>query len=362
MYSKRFHFFFSSWHSKKANKRMSRRTRLLIFTCLFSISFMFYNSIELFNNINKKSLILSKDLYYRGCIVTLIRSDNLISLNKLTNMLNSLRLYFKNIEKYSIYLFHESTLTNETKQQILYCSLELKIQFYEIYFNISIPSNRSGYASMCQFWSYDIWFKHQFLRENCDYIMRFDDDSYLINSTQYDLFEEFHKNQYDYGYKIIFHDNNGLEFLQENLRTFLPINQTRRGCIESLCTPLNGGIGYDGLAVYNNFFLIRLNLIYEHPIIEQYLKQLISINAFYRYRIGDANIQTICLLLIQTPINITHMKFPYNHNVHGASDLYPSFIYHENTALMWHLQMKIPNITCRKVLIAMKNNLIEKHL
>jgi hypothetical protein len=277
-------------------------------------------------------------------------------------MLNSLYLYFKNIDQYQIYLFHESTLTNQTKEQIIYCSSKLKIQFYEIYFHIIIPSNRSGYASMCQFWSYDIWFKYKFLKNNCDYIMRFDDDSYLINFTQYDLFEEFHRNQYDYVYRIIYHDNNGLDFLQENLRTFLPSNQTRRGCIQSLCTNLNGVHSYDGLAVYNNFFLMRVNLFYEHPIIEEYLKQLIAINAFYRYRIGDANIQTICLLLIEKSIKITSFKFPYNHNVHGASDVHSSFIYYSNTALMWHFRMRIPNVTCHKLLIVTKYTIIEKKI
>ncbi len=330
---------------------MTRRKRLV---CLFSLLFVLYFSMKFYPKKSKSS--------YRGCIVTLIRSDNLISLNKLLNMLNSLYLYFKNIDQYRIYLFHQSTLTNETKEQIVYCSSKLKIEFYEIYFNITIPSNRSGYASMCQFWSYDIWFKYNFLQNQCDYVMRFDDDSYLINFTQYDLFEEFHRNQYDYAYRIIYHDNNGLDFLQENLRTFLPSNQTRRGCIQTLCTYLNGAHGYDGLAVYNNFFIIRLNLIYEYPIIEEYLKQLISINAFYRYRIGDANIQTICLLLIEKPIKITYFKFPYNHNVHGASEIHSSFIYYSNTALMWHFRMRLPNITCNKLFIVTKYTLIEKNI
>ncbi|CAF1408128.1 unnamed protein product [Rotaria sp. Silwood1] len=316
----------------------------------------------LFNHTNEKSLVIFNKQSYRGCIVTLIRSDNLVSLNKLLNMLNSLRLYFKNIDYYTIYLFHESTLTYETKKQILYCSSKLKIKFYEIYFNVIIPSNRSGYASMCQFWSYDIWFKYNYLKNQCDYVMRFDDDSYLINFTQYDLFEEFHKNQLDYAYRIIYHDNNGLDFLQKNLEEFLPKNQTRRSCIQSLCTNLNGPYGYDGLAIYNNFFIIRLNLIYENSIIEKYLKQLISINAFYRYRIGDANVQTICLLLIEKPLKVSFFKFPYNHNAHGSLYSHPSFIFYEGTSFMWHYQMKIPNITCNKLFIATKYNLIMKNL
>jgi hypothetical protein len=237
------------------NKHMTRQNRFLRLIFLFFALFALYYFI-LFNHINKNLVIIPKnESSYRGCIVTLIRSDNLVSLNKLLNMLNSLRLFFKNIDYYTIYLFHESTLTNQTKEQILFCSSKLKIQFYEIYFNITIPSNRSGYASMCQFWSYDLWFKYNFLQKQCDYVMRFDDDSYLNNSTQYDLFEEFHKNQLDYAYRIIYRDNNGLDFLQENLRSFLPSNQTRRGCIQGLCTSLNG---YDGLAVYNNFFFFVL--------------------------------------------------------------------------------------------------------
>ncbi|CAF0963067.1 unnamed protein product [Rotaria sordida] len=309
------------------------------------------------------SVVILKEQSYRGCIATLIRSDNLISLNKLLNMLNSLSLFFKNIHNYTIYLFHESTLTNKTKEQILHCSSNLKIKFYEIYFNITIQTDRSGYASMCQFWSYDIWFKYNYLqKQQCDYVMRFDDDSYLINSTQYDLFDEFHKNQLDYAYRVIYHDTNGLDFLQKNLRMFLPKNQTRRSCIQGLCTYLNGPVSYDGLAIYNNFFIIRLNLIYEHSIIEKYLKQLISINAFYHYHIGDANIQTICLLLIEKPLKISFFKFPYNHNVHGASDIHSTFTFHSATALAWHYQMKVPNITCKKLYIAAKYHMIIKNL
>ena len=341
---------------------MSRRNRLLLFFCLFSsiITLGFY--LKLFNNLTPKPIFPVNKPSYRGCIVTLIRSDNLISLNKLLNMLNSLYLYFKNIHQYPIYLFHESTLTNDTKEQILSCSSKLNVQFYQISFHIPVPSNRSGYASMCQFWSYDIWFKYKILQDQCDYVLRFDDDSYLINSTERDLFEEFHQNHYDYAYRIIFHDNNGLEFLRDNLRTFLASNETRRGCIQSLCTPLNGPHGYDGLAVYNNFFLLRLNLIYEHPIIERYLQQLVSSHAFYQYRIGDANIQAICLFLIQKPIQIGYMKFPYNHNVHGAAELFPSFVYYGDSALLWHLQMRIPNVTCYKVFILTKYTMIEKNV
>mgnify|MGYP000622129774 CR=1 FL=1 len=55
--------------------------------------------------------------------------------------------------------------------------------------------------------------------------MRFDDDSYLSNSTQYDLFDEFHTNKLDFGYRIIYHDNNGLSFLRENLQLELKEDQ-----------------------------------------------------------------------------------------------------------------------------------------
>ena len=105
---------------------------------------------------------------------------------------------------------------------------------------------------------------------------------------------------------------------------------------------------------------MRLNLIYEHPIIEEYLQQLVTINAFHRYRIGDANIQTICLLLIYKSVRIAFLKFPYSHNVHGASDIHPSFVYYHNTALMWYLNMKIPNRTCRKLVMVNKYMLLER--
>ena len=340
--------------------KMIRRYRLVTFVCFLSFIFViFYETKSLKDNI---SIPQPQSQSYRGCIISLIRSDPIVGLNRLLNMLNSLRLYFDNIEQYPIYLFHEPTLENRIKEQILSCSVRLNIQFVEIVFNYSIPTNRSGYSQMCQFWSYDIWFKYTILREQCDYVMRFDDDSYLINSTQRDLFEEFHRNQFDYGFRIVYHDNNGLDFLKENLRQFLPSNQTRRGCVMSLCTNLNEPNGYDGLAVYNNFFLMRLNLMYEHTIIKEYLQQLVNSHAFYHYRIGDANIQTICLLLIDKAIKITYLKFSYNHNVHGAAELHASFVYYHNTALMWQLTMKMPNRTCRKVLIANEFTVIEKRI
>ena len=298
-------------------------------------------------------------LPYRACIVSLIRSDNLVSSNKLLNMLNSLHLYFQNIHRYPIYLFHESNLTNDTKKRILHCSLLSNIYFFEIKFDVPFASNRSGYASMCQFWSYDLWFKYDFVRNYCDYVLRFDDDSYLTNSTGVDLFEHFHQNQFDYAFRIVYHDTNGVEFLRDNLRSFLPKNESRRGCIEGLCTGLSGDHGYDGLAVYNNFFMIRVQLYYEYSIIKEYLEQLLFTDAFYRHRIGDANVQTICLFLINRPIKWMFLKFPYNHNVHGASDIYATFTYFHNTAVMWHLQMMMQNRTCRKVFMAARRNLIE---
>lgn len=301
-------------------------------------------------------------LPYRACIATLVRSDNFVSLNRVLNMLHSLQLYFKNIHRYPIYIFHEPSLASATQDQIRHCASPLAVQFQQIVFEIPADSNRSGYAAMCQFWSYDVWFKYDFLRTRCDYVMRFDDDSYLINSTVTDLFEQFHQQQLDFVYRIIYHDTNGMEFLRENLRTFLPANQTRRGCIESLCTSLTKGNGYDGLAVYNNFFLLRVQVIYQHPIIEEYLKQLIAMNAFHRYPIGDANVQTISLMLVDKPLKVTHWRFPYNHNVHGSSDLHPSFIYHANSALMWQYQMRVPNVTCRKMFMATKHMMVEKAL
>lgn len=339
---------------------MYRQSRCLSLIGLLMVVLCIGYYMVLWNYADRRFIVSTQDNRpYRACIITLIRSDNLVSLNKLLNMLHSLHLYFKNIHRYPIYVFHEPSLTNEIKERILYCSLLSNIHFVQIAFNVPFASNRSGYSSMCQFWSYDLWFKYDFVRDHCDYVLRFDDDSYLTNSTGMDLFEYFHQNQLDYGYRVVYHDTNGMEFLRENLRSFLPKNESRRGCIESLCTGLNGDSGYDGLAVYNNFFLIRAQLYYQYPIIRTYLEQLVLTDAFYRHRIGDANVQTICFFLINRPVKWMFLRFSYNHNVHGSSDTYASYIYFYDTALMWHLQMTIQNRTCRKLFIAAKYNMKE---
>ena len=335
---------------------MNRRHR----QCLIFVFLTFISTI-IFSNLSS-TRISRPSRPYRACIGSLIRSDDLVSLNKLMNMLNSLKVFFVDLNLYPIYLFHESTLTNETKETIVRCSALSNLNFYEISFDIPFASNRSGYASMCKFWSYDIWFKYQLVHDRCDYFMRFDDDSYLINSTSINLFDKFHREQLDFVYRVVYHDTNGLEFLQENLRNFLSTNQTRKGCIESLCSMLNGNPGYDGLAIYNNFFLIRVQLFYEYTIVKQYLEQLLVKNAFYEHRIGDANIQTISLLLIEKPLKIKFWPFAYNHNIHGSSTAHATFIYFHHAAFMWYFTLKLPNATCRKLVMATNHGVIDLYL
>jgi hypothetical protein len=331
---------------------MHRRNYCLLSIGLFIISFIIVNYV-------RSSIFTSQrtqhNLPYRACIVSLIKGENQANFNKLLNMLHSLRLYFKNIDRYPIYLFHESNFFPQKQEEVRLCLPSLNIKFMEISFQKPFESNRSGYASMCQFWSYDIWFKYDFLRYNCDYAMRFDDDSYLTNSIDYDLFERFHIKQLDYVYRIIFHDINGLDFLRNSLQSFVPMNLTRRACIDGICTWLNSD--YDGLAVYNNFFLVRVQLFYEYPIVESYVKQLVANHAFHHHRIGDANIQTICLMLIDKPLKITHWTFPYNHNAHVASASSQTYFFMHKTASLWYSYISMTNATCRKLLIAEKKRL-----
>ncbi|CAF0786240.1 unnamed protein product [Didymodactylos carnosus] len=289
-----------------------------------------------------------------------------ISKNKMINMLNSLKLYFMNIERYPIYILHEKDLLKEYKNEIKTCfKYTLNIEFIEIEFNLTSKYNVSnnqfmpdikrtyGYQAMCQFWSYDLFFSMNIVRNKYDYVMRLDDDSYLTNSSEYDLFEKFFELNLDYVYRLLYFDDNGLSYLKKNLKEFIPQNGTiiqNRRCINAMCTNLDD---YHGMAIYNNFFILKLNFLYSNEIIELYLKQLIDKHYFYLYPIGDANIHAILLLLVKNT-KTQYFIFPYNHNVHGAADMYATYVFFSNS-LMWFEYMKrFRNNSCRNLIIATK--------
>ena len=56
--------------------------------------------------------------------------------------------------------------------------------------------NCVGFNKMCRFYSYPVY---KYLKEY-DYAMRLDDDSFIETEIKYDIFEDMHKNGYDYGF------------------------------------------------------------------------------------------------------------------------------------------------------------------
>jgi hypothetical protein len=305
---------FSSFFCVGYGHKMKQKTcKYFIFGCL--IWFCYHNLSQIQP---KKS---SNDLPFRAAIVTLTRGD----LPRLFNMLHSIEYFFpQSINKYPVIIFydpHDTPMQKSTIDYIKSC-VKLTLIFETIVLstlmknpsttikiiNNEVPTIHQrtiGYRLMCLFWSHTVFY-HPLIKNNYDYIMRLDDDSYFSESFYYDLFQFVHENNLDYIYRSLAWDipMSGPDYLLPKiLRTY------HNNC-KSDCFPFQL---YD--AIYNNFFLTRLQF-WHQPKIEQFLNNLLQNDSILIYSLGDGNIHAVILALASDTIRTRIVQFAYAHNVH----------------------------------------------
>jgi len=257
----------------------------------------------------------------RGAIVTLTRGDSL----RLLNMLHSIEYFYpKAIGKYPVIIFydpHGVDMRNFNQDHIKSC-VKLKLIFQSIVlFNLiqnpsetinkinaepkSYNQRTIGYRLMCLFWSHTV-FHHEIIYKTYDYIMRLDDDSYLLETITDDLFEYIDRNHLDYVYRAMSWDIplSGPEFL---LPRYLEIYQNT---CRTLCLPF-----HSHMSIYNNFFLTRVAFWHKKSI-ETFLGELLSNDTILIYSLGDGNIHAVALTIASDTEHTAPLDFAYAHNIH----------------------------------------------
>ena len=258
---------------------------------------------------------------FRAAIVTLTRGD----IPRLINMLHSIEHFYPQaIHKYPVVIFYDSHGTKIQISTINYIKtcVNLTLIFENIVlFNLiqnpthtineinlrakATPQRPIGYRYMCQFWSHTV-FHHPTIKNNYDYIMRLDDDSYLLEPLEYDLFEYANENNLDYIYRALAWDIPlaGPDYLlPQYLRTY------HNNC-KSHCFPFQS---YD--SIYNNFFLTRIHFWHQRKIVG-FLNSLLANDSILIYPLGDGNIHAVVLALASDTKHTQQLQFAYGHNIH----------------------------------------------
>lgn len=257
----------------------------------------------------------------RGAIVTLTRGDSV----RLLNMLHSVEYFYPQaIEKYPVVIFYDphGAEIESFKMDYIRSCVKLKLIFQPIILLQLIQNPTEtvncihretptyhqrplGYRLMCLFWSHTVFY-HPIIRTNYDYIMRLDDDSYLLERMTEDLFEYAHRKHLDYLYRALSWDIplSGPEFL---LPKYL---QTYHQTCRTFCFPF-----HSHQSIYNNFFLTRVQFWHQKSV-QNFLNTLLSNDSILIYSLGDGNIHAVVLALASDTKRTEQLFFAYAHNIH----------------------------------------------
>ena len=247
--------------------------------------------------------------YKNSTIMGLIRGHT--DLKKYDDVIKRNSLIHKNFNiryNYPLLIFHEGNI-NESHQKYIIDKSEggENIKFINISEVWILPGTGGearthpryggfGFNKMCRFYSYEIY---KYL-EGYDYAMRLDDDSFIESEINYDIFEDMHKNGYDYGYirrKIDWH--------KKTIDTF------GKFCKNYLKKNVNPGNNF-----YNNFHISRVNF-WNNPEIKEFFNAIEKTGNIRTCRWGDSCIQAACVKFWSTREKIKeYSDFIYTHGSH----------------------------------------------
>ena len=168
-----------------------------------------------------------------------------------------------------------------------------------------------GYTSMCRLWSGRLQMMD--FMQNFKYYMRLDDDSLFTSKLEFDPFETMKEKGLHYAWKRNAHDKWGISKLFEvidrhvELRAGLPF-----------VTGNGRPFGAQGMQPYNNFHVASVEF-WSSPKWQAFWDDLNKEHAFYKYRVGDANVHAATVMMLEE----THAyeQWPALPYVHNTNDM-----------------------------------------
>ena len=167
------------------------------------------------------------------------------------------------------------------------------------------PQFSEGYRRMMHWFAIDIWrffgdYKSQ-TGCNYEYIMRFDEDSFLHSPIKYDIFDFMKNNGYYYGFRLCSYE---MQVTQRIWKLWRQSGQSPAPIRE---------IDSQMCGVYNNFFVADLKF-FQSPEVVKFLKFVDRQGMIYRRRLGDLMIHSMAIYSF-APAEKIHrfLDFTYEH-------------------------------------------------
>jgi len=169
------------------------------------------------------------------------------------------------------------------------------------------PLFSEGYRRMMHWYAIDIWnfFKDYGRRNGCEYeyIMRFDEDSFLLSPVKYDVFDFMKRNDYNYGFRLCAYE------MQVTKRMWRRWRYRVKGSPEP-----ERDIDWEMCGIYNNFFVARLSFFQSQPV-QRFLHYLDRQGEIYRQRLGDLMIHSMTVFGFSPKEKIHRfLDFTYEHS------------------------------------------------
>ena len=173
-----------------------------------------------------------------------------------------------------------------------------------------------GYQSMCRLWSGRL--QQMSFLDGFDFYLRMDDDSLFLSDFQWDPFVRMKTEGLTYAYRRRAYDSWGIDELWKVSKSHLNLKR------ENLPFAIRTGDGddwytYYGEQPYNNFHISNLKF-WRSPRWNAMMKDMDDHHLFFKYRVGDANVHAISIMMMEDNGVAEWPETPYAHNSNDYFD------------------------------------------
>eukprot|EP00980_Cylindrotheca_fusiformis_P010018 scaffold2214_cov139-Cylindrotheca_fusiformis.AAC.15 len=179
--------------------------------------------------------------------------------------------------------------------------------------NGGIAGRDIGYQSMCRLWSGRL--QSMSFLDGFTYYLRMDDDSLFTKDFAFDPFQRMKEENLEYVYRRKAKDKWGIRELWKVSKPYVDLN--RQGTI-----PFLYGYGvnrrYGGSQPYNNFHISTVSF-WRSKKWSLLWEDMNRNHLFFKYRVGDANVHAIALMLMKNGSYAMWPEVPYVHNSNDYS-------------------------------------------
>lgn len=244
----------------------------------------------------------------KNVIVYLLRSTDL----SIANAVASLKCLKRNILPWSpadLLIFHETDFDHRKFLSAVAPLGLSNLRLAQVDFSLTPPSMASlspaqrGYRHMCRFFANDIFLRPEL--SGYDYMMRQDDDSFILTPVKFNLFDRLRARQQLYAYRMVMNEKPAFcTGLAETAAGFFAANPAL-----ALRTPSIGRVKL----YYTNFEICDLNW-FRGNAWQKFFAAIDRANGIWEHRWGDAPIRWIGLQYLLKHESIVCLKnFTYRH-------------------------------------------------